>query len=388
MTTAATAEPTRQTERITNLDTVRGFATLGILVMNAVSFGLPQPAYFNLDFAGSESGLDWVVGIAGEVFVDQKMMALFSLLFGAGIVIFADRSEAKGSHPVLLSLWRNLLLLIIGLIHQQFWFGDILTLYAICSPVLLFMRHGSPRTLFITGGACFAASAAALTVAQLAIDPAAELGDYWLNESVAMSDTVETAVLLDFAGRALGAMVIGVGLFRADILQGRRPAEFYRRLALIGFGIGLPLSILGVVIHATNDCSGNVALIGAVPNTLATIPMALGYVAVISLWNQRSTTRMHERIRAVGRMALTNYLTQTILGLLVLDGLFEFESLGRSQIFVFIVVVWVLQLAWSEPWLRYFRFGPFEWLWRVATYRKLQPIRRETDATRANEVTG
>ena len=94
------------------------------------------------------------------------------------------------------------------------------------------------------------------------------------------------------------------------------------------------------------------------------------------LWNQRPETRWHERFRAVGRMALTNYLTQTIIGLLVLDGLFEFGSLNRSQIFVFIVAVWALQLAWSEPWLRYFRFGPFEWLWRVATYRKLQPIRR------------
>ena len=112
------------------------------------------------------------------------------------------------------------------------------------------------------------------------------------------------------------------------------------------------------------------------PNIVATIPMALGYIAVITLWNQRSTTRLHERFRAVGRMALTNYLTQTIIGLLVLDGLFSFDTLSRTQIFIFIVAVWVLQLSWSEPWLNRFRFGPFEWLWRVATYRKLQPIRR------------
>jgi uncharacterized protein len=171
-------------------------------------------------------------------------------------------------------------------------------------------------------------------------------------------------------------MLIGVGLFRAHIIQGQKPAAFYRRMACVGFGIGLPLSVLGVVIHTANDWRGDVALVGAVPNILATIPFALGYVAVITLWNQRPETRWHERYRAVGRMALTNYLTQTMIGLLVLDGLFEFGSLSRSQIFVFIVAVWALQIAWSEPWLRHFRFGPFEWLWRVATYRKIQPIRR------------
>ncbi|MEM8707935.1 MAG: DUF418 domain-containing protein, partial [Actinomycetota bacterium] len=100
------------------------------------------------------------------------------------------------------------------------------------------------------------------------------------------------------------------------------------------------------------------------------------YIALIALWNQRPETRLHERFRAVGRMALTNYLTQTIMGLLVLDVWIGVGELGRAQIFVFVVAVWALQLAWSEPWLARFRFGPFEWLWRVATYRKLQPIRR------------
>lgn len=371
-----TATPITGAQRITNLDTVRGIATLGILVMNAVSFGLPRPAYFNLDYAGSRNWLDWTAGVAGEVFIDQKTMAMFSLLFGAGIVVFADRAETKGNRPVLLSLWRNALLLIIGIAHAAFWFGDVLTLYAVCSPVLLLMRKRSARTLFIAGGACIAISALSMATAQAVIDPAVDLGDYWVDEDVEMSDVVGLTFLLDFGGRALGAMLIGVGLFRAEIIQGRKPSAFYRRMARVGFGIGLPLSIGGVIIHSVNDWSGDVALIGAVPNIVATIPMALGYVALISLWNQRPESRWHHRLRAVGRMALTNYLTQTAIGLLVLDGLFDFGSLGRAQIIVFVAAVWALQLAWSEPWLRHFRFGPFEWLWRVATYRRLQPIRR------------
>jgi uncharacterized protein len=131
-----------------------------------------------------------------------------------------------------------------------------------------------------------------------------------------------------------------------------------------------------VVIHSSNDWNGDVALIGAVPNILATAPLAIGYMALITLWNQRPTTWLHERVRAVGRMALTNYLVQTMLGLLVLDGLFEFGTLGRAQILLFVVGVWTVQLAWSRPWLSRFCFGPVEWLWRVATYRRLQPIRR------------
>ncbi|MEM9202317.1 MAG: DUF418 domain-containing protein [Actinomycetota bacterium] len=371
-----TATPISRAERITNLDTIRGVATLGILVMNAVSFGLPGPAYFNLDYAGSNTWLDWTVGVLGEVFIDQKTMALFSMLFGAGIVVFADRAAAKGRRANWLSLWRNTLLLVIGLIHAAFWVGDVLTLYAICSPVLLLLRKRSARTLFIIGGACIALSALTMAVMQSEIDPATDLGDYWLDENVAQSSDVEFAFIVDFAMRALGAMLIGVGLFRAEVFQGLRPAAFYRRLAAISFGIGLPLSILGVVIHSVNDWSGDVALIGAVPNILATVPMALGYIGVITLWNQRRDTWVHERFRAVGRMALTNYLTQTMMGLLVLDVWIGVGELGRAQIFVFILIVWVIQLTWSKPWLERFRFGPFEWLWRVATYRKLQPIRR------------
>ena len=379
-----TAAPITRSERITNLDTVRGIATLGILVMNAVSFGLPQPAYFNLDYAGSDTALDWIVGVLGEVLIDQKTMAMFSMLFGAGIVVFADRAAAKGRRANWLSLWRNTLLLVIGLVHAAFWFGDVLMLYAICSPVLLLLRTRSARTLFIIGGVCLALSALTMAAIQAEIE-AGDLGDYWTDENVEQSEDVQFAFIADFGMRALGAMLIGVGLFRADIIQGRQPAEFYRRLAAWSLGIGMPLSILGVAIHLANDWSPDVALVGAIPNILATVPMAIGYIALITLWNQRDDTRLHERVRAVGRMALTNYLTQTIMGLTILGAMIGVGELGRAEIFVFILVVWAVQLAWSEPWLERFRFGPFEWLWRVATYRKLQPIRRCQAAHRREE---
>jgi uncharacterized protein len=124
---------------------------MGILVMNAVSFGLAEGAYHNLSDDGMATILDWIVGIAGEIFVDQKFMGIFSALFGAGIVLFADRAEAKGGRPILLSLWRNFLLLTIGLVHAVIWDGDILVEYALASPVLIALRKAKPKTLFIIG---------------------------------------------------------------------------------------------------------------------------------------------------------------------------------------------------------------------------------------------
>lgn len=364
-------------QRVTNLDTVRGVATLGILVMNAVSFGLPEAAYFNLDAAGGDGWLNRAVGIFGEIFVDQKTMALFSLLFGVGIVVFADRAESKGRRPVALSLWRNALLLAIGLLHTLVWEGDILTVYAICAPVLLALRRRRPRTLLIAGTTMVLTSAALAAAVQPSVsDAGSELGTFWLIDGGGVGDAVGLWLIADFFLRALGMMLVGVALYRMNVVQGTLPAATYQRMALLGLGFGIPLAVAGVVVQAADGYSPAIALVGQAPNTLATIPMALGYLALISLWNQRSVTATHLRIRAIGRMALTNYLTQTVIGIAVLRGLFDFGSVNRAGIWLLVLGVWALQLTWSDWWLSRFRFGPVEWAWRCATYRRLQPLRR------------
>jgi uncharacterized protein len=374
--TATVSAPVTARERITNLDTLRGVAVLGILVMNSVSFGLPDPAYFNLDAAGSGNWLDWVFGVAGEIFVDQKTMALFSALFGAGIVLFVERASAKGRRPIWFSLWRNLLLALIGLGHAMIWEGDILRVYALCAPVLIATRRWSPRLLLGLGTAAMLTSAVGFAAMQPTISAeGTELGSFWFTGEDTMSDGVGLLLLVDFFFRALGMMWIGVALYKLGVMQGQRSRELFRRMAVVGLGIGLPLATLGVVVQAIGDYQPGVALIGQVPNTVATIPIALGYLALISLWDKQPATWLHDRVRACGQMALTNYLTQTIMGVIVLGFVFD-GTLGRAEIGVFILAVWALQLAWSKPWLDRFRFGPFEWLWRVATYRAWQPLRR------------
>ena len=380
--------PMASAERITNLDTVRGIATLGILIMNVVSYGLPDAAYSNLNAAGSVTLSDWVIGVGGEVFVDQKAMALFSLLFGVGVVVFADRATAKGKHPIRLSVWRNVLLFAIGAAHMAIWIGDILTVYALCSPVVLVLRGWKPRTLLIIGTGLVLSTAVSAAIAQSMIpENGAGLADFWLladpsgaTESGAHAVTVH--YLYDFFARALGMMLIGVALFRLDIVQGNAAPRTYRRMALVGLGVGVPLATAGVVIQFATDFSPSIALAGEIPNTLATIPVALGYLGLISLWNQRPTSAVHERLRAEGRMALTNYLTQTIIGVIVLQVVFERGALTRTTLAGFVLAVWALQLLWSKAWLDRFRFGPFEWLWRMATYRRWQPLPHRSSATR------
>ena len=366
--------PTGASERITTLDAIRGVAVLGILTMNAVAYGLEPFAYWNIGAGGIDTWLDWVIGGGGEILFDQKFMGLFSMLFGAGIVLFFERARDKGRRAGWLSFWRNLLLLGIGILHMILWEGDVLVLYAICSVFLIALHRLDARALFALGGAALVGAAAITLAVQPALDTAGpDLDGFW------QAGEMDGALLGWFLGdsflRALGMMLIGVALYRTGVITGERSREFYRRALWIGLAVGLPLCAGGFAWMAATDFSPDVALAGSVPNTLGTFPLALAYLSLIALWNLRPQTALHRRVHAVGRMALTNYLTQTIIGVIVLRTLFEPDDLNRSWVFLFILAVWALQLAWSQAWLSRFRYGPFEWAWRCATYRSRQPLR-------------
>ena len=123
--------------RITNLDFIRGFSLLGILVINIISFGLPLTASTNPSTYGIDNSLDWIVLIMSSVFFEYKMMGLFSMLFGVGIMIFLENSRKKTSKAKTLAIWRNFLLFCFGLLHTSIWEGDVLVLYAICAFLLI-----------------------------------------------------------------------------------------------------------------------------------------------------------------------------------------------------------------------------------------------------------
>ncbi len=370
--------PVQEPARVTSLDLLRGIAALGILLMNAVSFKFGSGPYFNLSAGGSATWLDWAVGVFGEIFIDQKFMGLFSLLFGAGMILFIDRAAQRGRRPVALSLWRNALLLLIGILHSLLWYGDVLTAYAAASVFLVALQKLPDWALISAGAAVFALSVGSALLAQNVADTTgASLAGLWTAGDFAPEGVVGLLVLLGYFLRALGLILIGAGLYRAGFMNGGLPARTYRLTALIGIAVGLPLAAAGVIITAVNDYSREVAFVGQIPNTLGTIPFALGYMSLIILWNNGADNWLKQRLRAAGRMALTNYLAQTAMGTLVLTVLLsEVNFVNRSAVLVFVFAVWVLQLWWSQAWLGRFRFGPAEWLWRVATYWRGQPLRR------------
>lgn len=372
--------PVAESTRITSLDLIRGVSVLGILLMNAVSFKFGLVPYLNISAGGSETWLDWTVGVFGEIFIDQKFMGLFSLLFGAGVMLFIDRAAARGGRAVLLNIWRNALLFIIGFLHILLWDGDILMVYAVSSLFLVAMRKLSSKTLVVIGVVLFLVPIASdLVLQSIANATDATLAGVWTEPVGDIDDTDELLALgslFNYFMRGLGMIVMGAGLYRLGFMNGGMSPGVYRRVAVIGAGIGLPLAALGVVFVAVNDFSNGVAFIGNTPNNLGVIPASLGYMSLIILWNQRPDNWLKRRLRSVGRMALTNYLTQTVMGVLVLTVLLGDATVNRSGILLFVLAVWALQFWWSEIWLARFRFGPAEWLWRAATYRRWQPIRK------------
>ena len=377
------AGPVAESSRITSLDLIRGVAVLGILLMNVVHFKFGRVPYLNLSAGGSESWLDWVVGISGEIFVDQKFMGVFSLLFGAGILLFIERAEARGGRPVRLNLWRNALLLGIGLLHTLLWEGDVLIVYAVSALFLIALRKLPGPWLIGVGAGVFLLSVPVLLVMQ-AVTNATDvaLSGVWTPsrgdevDFAGLNGAVLGLSLVGYFLRGLGMILMGAGLYRLGFMQGDWSARTYRLVAGVGIGIGLPLAAIGVLITALGDYSRGVAFIGQLPNTLGTIPASLGYMSLIVLWNRGPDSALKQRFRAVGRMALTNYLSQTVLGVLVLTVILDAAPVSRAGILLFVLAVWSLQLWWSQAWMNRFRFGPAEWLWRVATYRRGQALRR------------
>ena len=362
--------------RITHLDTIRGVAVMGILVMNSIALFLGNVAYFDISFPENANWLDWLVAILGEIFADQKFMALFSLLFGASILLFCERAEAKGYSSTKLSLWRNFLLFLIGGFHAMLWEGDVLTIYAMCAPVLLMCRKFSP-TLLIWLGCLFYLTPVITNWYLLSTVEASGFRMIWdnsyLENSSADLDLIGLGMMYEIFARALGMMFIGMGLYSNGKLVniGSVNQILSRSIALLI--VGILLSGVGLVWTYLNDFSTAAIIQGNLANTVGTIPVALGYVGLLIWWNERTKSFLLKRVQALGKTALSNYIGQTIV-CLSLAAVIPQAWLSRSIVFLLIIVIWWLQLFVSQQWLKRYKFGPMEYLWRCVTYRRMMPF--------------
>jgi uncharacterized protein len=411
----AAGSPVDAEERLASLDVLRGVALLGILAVNIWSFALPNAVFYDPSICGGFSGVNRAAWLLSYLLCEQKMMTLFSLLFGAGFVILSRRSQGR-SAPLSGIYFRRLgWLLVFGLLHAYLlWDGDILTAYALCGLALYPLRRARPAWLIGLGLGVFLVAVPLVaglglaaehlqqpsgqsTPARAALedllyydtDPesvkheiAVHCGDYAaLFRHRAESNLWQQTIgfVLWTGPRAGGLMLVGMGLMQLGVFAASWSFRFYARLAVVGYGIGLPLVGFGVHDLLAHDFDMmRTCLVSAHFNYVGSLFVALGHLGVVMLVCKAGRWGwLTARLAAVGRMALTNYLLQTLLCTALFDGwgLGLFGSLERAELLGVVGSVWLVQLAVSPVWLRLFRFGPMEWLWRCLTYRRLVPFR-------------
>ena len=428
---APKAGPVTAAERLVALDTLRGVAVMGILVMNVYAFAMPLAAYYNPLLMGGSDALNMGTWFFTHLFFDQKFMSIFAMLYGAGMIMMMDRADARGTAFGPVFYRRSAWLIAIGLLHGYFiWFGDILFHYALMGMVAFLFRKASPRTLVVVacsllpvallinfGGSLYMeelqAEVAAIEEQRAqggALDEEqAERLDEWLqirpffapNEEDIAAEVagyrgsyvdaltqrapfvafMQANLTLAFVvWRVGGLMLLGMALMKLGVLSGERSADFYRRMAVIGYGAGLPLVILSaVMLDAHSFDPLYVARYGGIPNYFGSILVAFGHIgAVFLIVKSDAMHAIVDRLAAVGRTALSNYLAQSLVMTTVFYG-YGFGLYAEVPRFwqqAFVAALVALQLLLSPWWLKYFRFGPAEWLWRSLTYGQRQPMRR------------
>jgi len=392
--------PIQKTHRIQSLDIIRGFALLGILLMNIQSFSMPDAAYLNPTSYGDLTGINLGVWAVSHLLIDSKFMAMFSMLFGAGVLLFCEHIEAKHGTSFFLHYRRMFWLMLFGLMHAHLiWSGDVLFLYAVCGFWIYWFRHCTTKTLWITGIGLLSVGwlLNAFTQWGLAYMPDADLASLqsdWrpatavINaEITAFTGTwqeqfhirsehawfLETFVLLYLMiWRAGGLMLIGMALYKQGLFSQLKDSKDILRngiffavsgFSLVGYGIYYNFEHQWVMEYSQ--------FAGSQFNYIGSVLVALAYLYlfVFMIQTQRLTT-IQNRLAYVGRMAFSNYISQSVICTFIFYGfgLGLFGQFERWQQLLVVLVVWSLILIWSPIWLNKFRYGPLEWCWRSLTY--------------------
>jgi uncharacterized protein len=406
--------------RITTIDAVRGVAVMGILLMNIVAFGLPMDAYLNPTAFGNKGPADLIVWAINFTLADGKFRALFTMLFGASMVLIADRADASEDGPgAAATHYRRMgWLFVIGMVHAWLiWFGDILVQYAIAGILGFLLWRAPQRALWTTVAAMLAlqsavnigryadlegarsaavapnASANAIAkwqdrMAEERADPRTmqrEIDGYRggftsVAETRAEATTFfQTLVVPITMPEVLGFLALGILFFRNGFLTGEWSRRRYLTVIALGYGIGVPvmMTLAQRILYSGFDPA---TIAGA--DVISLLPrafVALAHAAVVILIIQSGwLAALMTRIEAAGRMALSNYLGTSLVATTLFYGygFGFFASVSRAELYGIVVLIWLLILLWSKPWLDRFHYGPAEWLWRSLAKWEVQPFRK------------
>lgn len=397
--------PATQKERIVPIDVLRGVALLGILVMNIQSFAMPGAAYVNPTAYGDLTGVNFAVWLAGRLLADQKFMTIFAMLFGAGIILMTERQVRAGGRPALIHFRRNGLLVLLGLMHAHLlWDGDILFTYGVCAMVAYFFRRLPPPWLIFIGLAVLCIPPIINELFVLALphmnqETLAEINKGWSpgpEEIQQELDAYRGSWLKQFSHRfpdslmmetlyfalwsswrAGGLMLIGMAYFKLGVFNATRSPRLYWAFILVGLPIGSLLTGLGIYRDFENHWDLSRLFKGMNFNYFGSLFTSLSWVGLVMLTCQtRAFPALTARLAAVGQMALTNYILQSLLCTTIFygHGLGLFGCVQRIGQIAIVIGVWAFELAISPFWLARFTSGPLEWVWRSLTYWRRQPF--------------
>ncbi len=433
--------PISDKQRIVSLDIIRGAAVLGILLMNILMFGMfTEDSSWWEELLLKASGPNFWTDEIVTVLFEGKMRALFCMLFGAGLMLFIQQKKLKsGKSPWRLFYFRMFWLVLFGLMHAHLllWKGDILYFYGIFGMVVFLFRNMKPgykamgvpivvvigvilgqlyysdiRGKYLDQLEAKSAMEAGQTLSEdqnLALETWEELrkehipnqeesqekiiamqGSYSDVASVVRPDSFkyQTKYLPFLLGDNVALMLLGMALLQWGFFAGSWSRKRYLITMLVGFGVGLPLSIFNQwyeVVHLPTmelnfkhmethsfNWGGPIYQVQRIFQSLAHAAMLMLVIkSGLASWLMKS-------LRAVGQMAFTNYILQTVLATLFFFGygLGYYNRLELYQLYFVVLGIWILEMILSPIWLKYFRFGPLEWMWRSLTYWKWMPFRR------------
>ena len=432
-----TPKPVDTADRLQTVDMIRGVALLGILMMNIPGFGIHWSVY-DLILKGAKSNADFITLEVVETFFSGTMRGLFSMLFGAGMILFTmNKKETPGGVTIAEYYYRRLLWLVLFGIFNAYvllWIGDILYFYGLCGMILYPFRKLNPKWLFALGLVCmsigmlksslwynesraprlaYVEAIAAEKANKKLTDKQKEAKAEWLrSEENRKPDTSRigfdlrtmhsgyTTIFSEFIPRNSGSetwgmyhglwdmlmmMFIGMALFMWGFFSNRLSTSTYTMTLLIGYGLGIPIGY----IFFSNGWVSITANRGAYFDAFRTshellydfrrLLLCLGHASLLLLiYRSKVVPWLMKALSNVGQMAFTNYLMQSIICTLFFYGygFDNYNNLRFHQLYYVVISVWIFQIIFSAIWLRYFRFGPFEWLWRSLTYWQVQPMRK------------
>lgn len=427
-----TYRPVLEDKRIDSLDIVRGFALLGILLMNIHGMGLPF-AYGDPTLSGGAEGLNLQVWVMNNLFFEGTMRGLFTIIYGTSVILLLSRLETRDPSVGAADIYyrRVMWLILFGLIHSYvlLWHGEILFSYGLMGLLLFPLRNTAPKWLLVTALVLIAigitldvkdyqelkgiyAEAPAIeqlkeSGKELTHEQEETLEAYQEARDKKSPEQVQRVTRVKNSGNygevfsmiapvnayyhkfypyrydlwdLLSYMILGMAFFEWGILQNQKNAGFYALLAVLGYGLGILVNLYETQLTIEAHWETLAQVKAAQTYQVGRLLITLGHIGLVMLMIRWGVLKFLQRaVGAVGRMAMTNYVMHSIIAAFVFYGFGWglYGKLERHELYYVVFSIWAFQLIVSPIWLKYFYYGPLEWLWRSLTYKRRMEFRRK-----------